>query len=106
MALEIKNPPVNEGDIRTLGLIPGSGRSPGVGDGNLLQYSCLENPMHRGAWWATIHRITKSRTQLKRLSMHTCQNMLLLSRAGEDGLSTTVAKHSVERGRGLCVWLV
>ena len=47
-----------------MGLIPGLGRSPGGGNGNPLQYSCLENPMDRGAWWATIHRVTKSRTRL------------------------------------------
>ena len=46
------------------GSIPGLGRSPGEGNGNLLQYSCLENPMARGAWWATVHGIPKSRTQL------------------------------------------
>ena len=51
----------NAGD---LGLIPGSGRSSGKGNGNLLQYSCLENPMDGGAWWATVHGITKNRTQL------------------------------------------
>ena len=51
--------------------IPGSGRSPGEGNGNPLQYSCLENPMDQGAWWATVHRVTKSQTQLKQLSMHT-----------------------------------
>ena len=45
------------------GSIPGLGRSPGEGNGNPLQYSCLENPMDRGAWWATVHGITKSRTQ-------------------------------------------
>ena len=44
--------------------IPGSGRSPGEGNGNPLQYSCLENPMDRGAWWATVHGVAKSRTQL------------------------------------------
>ena len=49
----------NEGD---LGLIPGSGRSPGEGNGNPLQYSCLENSMDRGAWWATVHEVTKSQT--------------------------------------------
>ena len=49
--------------------IPGSGRSPGNGNGNPLQYSCLENPMERGAWWATVHGVTKSQTQLKWLSM-------------------------------------
>ena len=51
----------NAGD---LGLIPGSGRSPGEGNGNPLQYSCLENPMDRGAWWAIVHGVTKSRTRL------------------------------------------
>ena len=52
----VKNPPVNAEDIRDRGLIPGLGRSPGVGNGNPLQYSCLENPTDRGAWWATVHR--------------------------------------------------
>ena len=47
-----------------LGLIPGSGRSPGEGNGNPLQYSCLENPMDRGAWWATVHGVAKSQTRL------------------------------------------
>ena len=47
-----------------LGSIPGSGRSPGEGNGNPLQHSCLENPMDGGAWWATVHRVVKSRTQL------------------------------------------
>ena len=51
----------NEGDP---GLIPGWGRSPGEGNGNPLQYSCPENLMDRGAWWATVHRVTKSQTQL------------------------------------------
>ena len=51
----------NAGD---LGLIPGSGKSPGEGNGNLLQYSCLENPMDRGAWRATVHRVAKSQTRL------------------------------------------
>ena len=48
-----------------VGSIPGSGRSPGEGNGNPLQYSCLENPMDRGAWWATVHRVAKSWTQLR-----------------------------------------
>ena len=50
-----KNLPANAGDTRDMGLIPGSGQSPGVGNGNLLQYSCLENSMDRGAWQATVH---------------------------------------------------
>ena len=52
----VKNPPVNAGDV---GLIPGSGRSAGEGNGNPLQYPCLGNPMDRGAWWATVHRVAK-----------------------------------------------
>ena len=52
----------NAGDTGDLGLIIGSGRSPGTGNGNPLQYSCLENTMDRGAWWAVIHRVTKSQT--------------------------------------------
>ena len=58
----VKKPPANAGDLRDEGLIPGSGRCPGVGNGNPLQYSCLENPIDRGAWWATVHRVAKSRT--------------------------------------------
>ena len=51
-------------NVGDLGLIPGSGRSPGEGNGNALQYSCLENPMDRGAWWATVHGLAKSWTWL------------------------------------------
>ena len=61
----VKNLPANAGDTRDTGLIPVLGRSPGEGNGILLQYSCLENPMDRGAWQATIHRVTKSWTRLK-----------------------------------------
>ena len=61
----VKNMPANSGDA---GLIPGLGRSPGVENGNPLQYSCLENPVDREAWWATVDGISKSKTQL---SMHT-----------------------------------
>ena len=66
----VKNPPAIAGDIKDAGLIPGSGRSPAAGHGNPLQYFCLENPMDRGAWRATVHRLTKSLTQLKRLRTH------------------------------------
>ena len=58
----------NAGD---LGSVPGLGRSPGEGNGNPLQYSCLDNPMDREARWATVHGVTKSRTLLNRLSTHT-----------------------------------
>ena len=68
----VKNPPANAGDSGDGGSIPGSGRSPGEGNGNPLQYSCLENPMDQGAWGAIVHRVTKSQTQLKQLSMHAC----------------------------------
>ena len=68
----VKNPPANAGDIRDMGSIPA--RSPGGGHGNPIQYSCLENPMDRGAWQTTVHRVAKSETQLKQLSMHTSSN--------------------------------
>ena len=68
VALVVKNPLVNAEDIGDLGSIPELGRFPGEGNGNPLQCSCLENPMDRGAWRATVHRATKSQTQLKQLS--------------------------------------
>ena len=55
-----KDPPVNAGNERDAGLIPGAGRSPGGGNGNLFQYSCLENPMDRGTWRAIVHGVAKS----------------------------------------------
>ena len=58
----VKNPPANAGDVRDVGSIPGSGRFPGGGHANPLQYSCLENPMDRGAWQATVHGVRKSWT--------------------------------------------
>ena len=70
-ALVVKNTPANAGHIRDLGLIPGSRRSPEGGHGNPLKYSCLENPMDRGAWRATVYRVEKSQTLLKQLSIHT-----------------------------------
>ena len=62
MALVVKNMPANAGDIRDEGSIPGLERSSGGGHENPLQYSCLENRMDRGVWWATVHRVTKSQT--------------------------------------------
>ena len=70
MKVVVKKPPANAGDIRHTGSIPGWGRSPGEGNGYPLQYSCLENPMDRGAWSATVHRVAKSQTQLNQLSTH------------------------------------
>ena len=71
VVLVVKNPPAIAGHIRDLGLICGSGSSPGRGCGSPLQYSCLENSMDRGIWQATVHRVTKSQTQLEWLSIHT-----------------------------------
>ena len=62
VALVIKHPPVNAGDIRDMGLIPGLRRSPGGEHGNPLQYSCLGNPMNRGVWQAAVYRVTQSQT--------------------------------------------
>ena len=59
VALVVKNPAANAGDVRDTGSIPGRGRSPGEGDGNPLQYSCQENPTDRGAWRAVVHRVAK-----------------------------------------------
>ena len=67
MAQAIKNSPANPRDVV---LIPESGRSPGGGHGNPLQYSCLENPTDRGAWRVMVHRVPESQRQLKQLSMH------------------------------------
>ena len=79
MALVVKNLLANAGDVRDTGLVPESETSPGGRHGNPfqdsfffffpLQYSCLENPMDRGGWWAIVHVVAKSQTQLKRLSM-------------------------------------
>ena len=57
--------------LRDMALIPGSGRFPGGGHGDTLEYSCLENPVDRGTWQATVHKVEKSQTQLKQLSTHT-----------------------------------
>ena len=66
----VKNPSANEADT---GSIPGSERSPGEGNGNLLQYSCLENSMDRGAWWVTVYRVAKSWTRLSVcVHVHAC----------------------------------
>ena len=59
MVLVVKNLPASTGDERDLGSMSGSGRYPGVGNGNPCQYSCLENPMDRGTWWALVHRVSK-----------------------------------------------
>ena len=70
MALVVKNPPANAGDIRDTGSSTESGKSPGRGHGNPLQFSCVENPRDREALWAMAYRVAKSWIQLKRFSMH------------------------------------
>ena len=62
VVLMVKNSPAKAGDVKDTGSIPGSGRFPGGGHGNPLQYSCLENPMDRGAWWAMVHRVAQNQT--------------------------------------------
>ena len=81
MALRVKNPLANAGDIRDVGLFPGLERSPVGGHGNRLKYSCIENPMDIGAWWAIAQRVAKSWTQLKQLSIHACSNSEVLNTA-------------------------
>ena len=71
----VKNPPAKGGDIRDVGLIPGLGRSPGGGDDNPLQHSCLENPMDRGAWWAAVHRVAELDTTTA--TSHACMHVVL-----------------------------
>ena len=78
MALLVKNLPAIAGNVRDADLIPGSGRSPPCppflpgGHGDPLQNSCVENPMDRRAWRATVHGVAKSRAHLKQISTHTC----------------------------------
>ena len=60
VVLGVKNPPPNAGDLRDAGSIPKLGRSSGGGHGNPFQYACLENPLDKGAWWATVHKVAKS----------------------------------------------
>ena len=72
---QVKTPPTNAGDAGDTGLAPESGRSPGAGNGDPLQCSCLENPMDRGAWWATVHRVAKRQT---RMGMNTGMNGFLI----------------------------
>ena len=85
--LVVKTMQASAGDIRDAVSIPGLGRYPGKGHGNPLQYSCLETPMDRGAWWAIVHGIAKSRTPLKPLSTHSVFKNVVFK------LSTAVSVH-------------
>ena len=79
MALVVKSPSADSGDIRDVGSLPGSGRSLGEGHGTPLQSSCLENPMDRGAWQATVHRFAKSQIRLKELNIQDIISFLFYS---------------------------
>ena len=98
VVLVVKNLPANAGDMSDLGSIPGWGRSPGGGHGNPLQFSCLENLMDRGAWWAKDQGVAKRRTRLKRLSMHSQEyyrRKFLVLKGRETGSSLS---HLIQRG--------
>ena len=118
IVLVVKNPPANAGDVKDVGSISGLGRSPGGGSGNPLQYSCLENPMARGAWWATVHMVEKNQTKLKQLSTqiykassHLRRTSVVLSeecvplaRKHNSGEYTIKKPHGICRGRRERVW--
>ena len=104
----VKNPPASAGDTRDGSLIPGLGRSPGGGHGNPLQYSCLENPRDRGAWWAAVHGVAKSRTRLsyftftfhfhaleKEMATHSSVLAWRIPGMGEPGMLPSMGSHRV-----------
>ena len=98
LMLVLKNLPDNPEEVRDVGSIPGLRRSPGGGHGNPFQYSCLENPVDRGAWRATAPRLAKSWTRLKWLSMHTHLNSVMLKKltGSKKNLITCTFKMSVK----------
>ena len=94
VVLVVKNPPANAGNLRDMGLIPRSGSSRGGGNGNPLQYSCLENLVDRGAWWATVHGVAKSWTRLRLLSMHARTSVLFSIESPEPRTVPGTSKHT------------
>ena len=100
----VKNPPADAGDTRDLGLIPGSGKSPGVGYGNPLQYSCLENPMDRGTWWATVHGGCKESNRTE-VTLNACTTIYKIN--SKDLLYSTGQLYSVSfrkrSGKYICI---
>ena len=96
MTLEVKNPPANAANLRDEGSIPGSRRSPGERNGNPLLYYCLENPMDRGAWWATVHGVAQSRTWLTTI-IDWLHNWLLFSWVLEGPAQKCHFYHNISR---------
>ena len=95
----VKNPSANAGDIRDMGLIPGSGHSPGLGNGNPLQYSYMENSMGRGAWWATVHKNCKELDTTERACMHTHTHthiFMLLIQFSCSVMSDSLRRHGLQ----------
>ena len=105
----VKNPPANVGDTRDSVLISGSGQSPGEGNGNPLQYSCLENSMERGAWWATVRGVAKSQTQLSAhiyMYIYTCITLriTLLSRMYMLWIEANIRRGRKAVGSKILLW--
>ena len=94
-AAMVKNPSATAGDIRDVSSIPGSGRSPGGGHGNPLQYSCLGNPMDGGSWQTTVHGVAKSRTQLKK--QHS---------TAQQSRKTVLCSHKTQESPSARLWLL
>ena len=99
----VKNLPANAGDARDVGSIPGSGRSPGGGNGNPLQYSCLGNPIDRGAWRATVPGVTKSQTRLSDWTTIILVN-LKKKHTGTSLLGEIVGRPPASRSYGFHSW--
>ena len=87
----VKNPPANAGDAKDMGSIPGSGRYPGGGNGNQLEYFFLGNPMGRGTWWAIVQGVAKSQTGF---SIHTENNVAACTEAGQQRMLDSVVRSS------------
>ena len=101
VVLVVKNLSANAGDLRDLGLVPGSGRSLGGGHGNPLQYSCLENPRDGGTWQATVHRVAEL-DMTEELSTQACTDIQNIKRKGSKHTSTTshqITQEDSKRGR-------
>ena len=94
----VKNPPANAGDEGDMGSIPGSGRSPAGGNGNPLQYSCLENSMDRGAWQGTVHGVTQSQTRLSIQAM-AGKSLLSIEQRPETALGTYLRHSNYSRNQ-------